>query len=76
MRSLTAAHLVHHVKPYALVRQSVLPLPIARLVGKLELGQNRPTRDRQGVVAGLSQGAAAAQAVAASMNEAMQPELP
>jgi hypothetical protein len=32
--------------------------------------------DRQDVVAGLSQGAAAAQSVAASMNEAMQPELP
>lgn len=48
-----------------------LELPIARLVGKQKLSQNRPARDRQGVVDGLlAEGGAAAAELARLVAEA------
>lgn len=44
-----------------------IQIPITRLVGKFKLGQNRSVADQQGVATALSQGPAAAQAVAALM---------
>jgi transcriptional regulator len=43
-----------------------IELPVTRLVGKWKTSQNRPARDRAGVVAGLEQdGGDAARAMAA-----------
>jgi transcriptional regulator len=48
-----------------------IELPIARLVGKWKVSQNRPTRDRAGVVAGLeAQGTDVAGAMAALVRAA------
>ncbi len=46
-----------------------IEIPVERLVGKWKLSQNRSAADRQGVLDGLSQGDAAAQATAQRMQD-------
>ena len=47
-----------------------IEIPVERLVGKWKLSQNRTPADRDGVIAGLAQGAADALATAALMRHA------
>ncbi len=76
---LTARHEATRERPWAvsdapddfvkaLLRAIVgIRIPLQSLVGKFKLSQNRDEADRAGVVATLSEGDAAAQALAASM---------